>query len=165
MICALLAAALSLYVGTAFAQSTTFGLQVPAKGATTYTDANGNQFTMTIPSTIPIGTITVTPAADPPRSAVAPDGSALFAYMTEKTAITTGSLTTQDGTWTYGTNCGTISATLMLNGTATGGCGQTLLADNGGHTYAQAASASSATGTWYEWENGVWTSLNTTARP
>lgn len=88
-------------------------------------------------------TITVT---DPPAPTPSVDGSII-------TATSHGSLTTKDGTWTFGT--GTVPGighTILLNGVQAGnGVGTELEVANGGVLYAQ-----NATGQWYSFSNGLW---------
>jgi hypothetical protein len=60
----------SLFSGVAWAQqSQTFNLVIPQTN-TTYSDQNGNTDTLNIPSAITIGTLTITPATDPPTISV-----------------------------------------------------------------------------------------------
>ena len=62
----------TLFSGVAWAQQPqTFNLVIPQTN-TTYTDQNGNTDTLAVPSGITIGTLTITPATDPPPAPTPP---------------------------------------------------------------------------------------------
>ena len=107
--------------------------------------------TLTISATDTIGHQSATSASqaivvtDPPAPTLSPDGSAI-------TVATGGSVTTSDGTWTFGTPVAGIGNTLLLNGVQVdGGIGMKLKVANGGVLYAENDQYQ-----WYSFSNGAW---------
>jgi Ni,Fe-hydrogenase III small subunit len=68
-----------------------------------------------------------------------------------------GSLVTSDGTWSFGAALPGTNSVILLNGQVAGGGAAAELLVEGGHLF---ANANIATGEWYEWLNGGWTSTS-----
>jgi hypothetical protein len=99
-------------------------------------------------------------------AAVAPPGGPCGAlpYSADGSILATagaGTLTTAAGTWAIGTAACFSAHTLLLNGVATGGCGNQLLVAHDGNVYAK----DGVSGNWWQWNGSAWTSLGTPVQP